>query len=246
MKSVKNSLVIKEQLIAMSMIIASTLFVGILLVVLIKVFNLQNHVNSFLIWVDSAGIWGPVIFIIVDMLVVILLLPGVLVTMGAGFIFGVTMGSIYVVTATTLGALVSFTVSRYLFGIRVKRFFESHEKAAYMNQYLASDGWKIIFFTRMIPFFPFKLSNYLFGLTDFKMSSFAVGTFLGIWPITIFNVYIGSLAADISNLGALSEMDQSRFYFYLFSFLIAVIAIIYITSKAKSAMAQYISSQNNQ
>lgn len=246
MKSIKKSLAFKEQFIAMSMIIASTLFVGLLLVMLIKVFNLQNYVNSFLIWVESAGIWGPIIFIVIDMLVVILLLPGVLVTMGAGFIFGVTMGSLYVVTATTLGALVSFTVSRYIFGKRMKRFFESHEKAAYMNRYLASDGWKIIFFTRMIPFFPFKLSNYLFGLTDFRMSSFAVGTFLGIWPITLFNVYIGSLAADISNLGTLSEMNQSRLYFYLFSFIIAVIAIIYISNKAKSAMAQYISSHNSQ
>ena len=70
-------------------ILGSTIFVGVILAVLIKVFNLHEHTRIILLWVDSVGIWGPILFILLNMLIVIFLFPGVLVTMGAGFIFGV-------------------------------------------------------------------------------------------------------------------------------------------------------------
>jgi uncharacterized membrane protein YdjX (TVP38/TMEM64 family) len=230
---------------AISIIIASTLLVGIILVALIKFFNLQDHITAFLVWIDSIGVWGPLIFILTDILVVIFLFPGILITMGAGFIFGIIPGSIYIVIATTIGACISFMLSRYIFNEKFSNYFTSHKKAQYLNAFLAKDGWKIIFFTRLIPFFPFKLSNYLFGLTSFKAHSFIIGTFLGVWPITVFNVYIGSLAANLSLLGEVPESNNTQLYFYVFGLICAIAAITYITRRASLALNQYLSAQND-
>ncbi len=245
MKEKSKKLALSSQTIAIIVITTSTIFVGLILTVLIKLFNLHDYIADILAWIDSAGAWGPLIFIMVDILVVIFLIPGVLITMGAGFIFGVTQGSIYIVLATTIGAAISFTTSRYVFSERISHYFSSHRKAQYLNRFLAADGWKIIFFIRLIPFFPFKLSNYLFGLTEFKMRSFVIGTFLGIWPITVFNVYIGSLAASLSKLGKISESNQTQLYFYIFGFICAIVAIIYITRRASLALNQYLLTQSN-
>lgn len=236
---------LSDEAIAISILIVSTLFVGLILVASIKFFNLHDYVTNMLAWIDSVGAWGPLLFIIIDILVVVFLFPGVLITMGAGFIFGVIQGSIYIIIATTIGAVLSFSISRYLFNERISRYFSTHKKAQYLNQFLAADGWKIIFFTRLIPFFPFKISNYLFGLTDFKMRSFTIGTFLGIWPITVFNVYIGSLAANLSKLGVVSEPSQTQLYFYIFGFICSIVAIAYITRRASLALSQYLLTQSN-
>jgi uncharacterized membrane protein YdjX (TVP38/TMEM64 family) len=236
---------LNNQTIAIIIIASSTIFVGLVLTILVNFFNLQTYIANILAWIDSAGVWGPLVFILMDILIVIFLIPGVLITMGAGFVFGVIQGSIYIVLGTTIGAAISFTTSRYFFSERISRYFTSHKKAQFLNQFLAADGWKIIFFLRLIPFFPFKLSNYLFGLTEFKMRDFVMGTFLGIWPITVFNVYIGSLAASLSKLGKISESNQTQLYFYIFSLICAIVAIIYIVRRASLALKQYSLTQTN-
>lgn len=221
-------------------IVLSTIFVGAILAMLIKYFHLQDHVHDFLLWIDSAGVYGHLLYIVTVIAVVVFLIPGVFITMGAGFIFGVVVGSIYIVVGTTLGAAISFILARYIFKDRVTKFYESHKKAKFINEYFSADGWKIILCTRLIPFFPFKASNYLFGLTKFKLSSFLSGTFLGIWPITIFNVYVGSLAASLSNLGDTSELGNEQIYFYLGGFLLLVGAIFYLARRAKLSLDNYL------
>ena len=230
---------------AIAVIITSTVFVGLILIALIKFFDLHDHVRAILEWVDSAGFWAPLIFIVVDILVVIFLVPGILITMGAGFLFGLVKGSIYIVIATTIGAAIAFTIARYTFKEKTAKFFLSHKRAQYLNKFFAADGWKIVFMTRLIPFFPFKLSNYLFGLTKFRMRSFLLGTFLGIWPITIFNVYVGSLASSLANLGEVSEANNAQLYFYIFGFVCAIISIFYITRRAKLALNRFLETSGN-
>ena len=231
---------LSEEVVATIAVIVSTIFVGIILAVLIIFFDLHDHIGNLLEWINNLGVWAPIIFILLDMIIVIVLFPGVLVTMGAGFIFGVVKGSIYVVIATTLGAIIAFLIARFLFSKRMTEYFLSHHKVLKINQYLDVNGWKFVLATRLVPFFPFKLSNYLFGLTKFKFSSFLTGTFLGIWPNTIFNVYVGSLAANLSNIGDLSETQNDiQFYAYIFGFLFTIIAITYIGRLAKNALNKY-------
>lgn len=220
-------------------IVLSILFVALLLG-LMSYFRLGGQVARLFDWLAGMGGWAPLLFIIIDMLVVILLLPGIMVTMGAGFLFGVGLGSLCVVVATTAGATIAFLIARYLLGARTARYFLSHPRLKVLNDEFAHEGWKVVLITRLIPFFPFKLSNYFFGVTDFTLRDFMLGTVIGVVPITLTNVYLGSLAADLSMLGV-HHVGKSRLEWavYGLGFVLTLVATSYISRHAKKALSRY-------
>ncbi len=230
----------KEEVWSLGIIIGSALFVGVILGTLIYFFDLQSHVRSLLEWIDTQGVWAPILFILIDIVIVIALIPGVLITMGAGFLFGVVMGSIYIITATTIGAVLAFISARYLLSEQTIEYLRTYPRLKFVDQLLAAEGWKIVLVTRLIPFFPFKLSNYLFGLTKFKLRDFFIGTFFGIWPITIFNVYVGSITADLSTLGVPSAKTNLEWIFYICGFVVTIFAVIYLSHRARQALKKYL------
>ena len=207
---------------------------------LIYFFDLQSRVRELLEWIDAYGIWAPILFILLDIVIVVFLFPGVLITLGAGFLFGVILGSIYIIIATTIGAILAFIFARYLLSERIANYLRSKPRLSFIDQLLAKEGWKIVLATRLIPFFPFKLSNYLFGLTKFKLKDFVIGTFFGIWPITIFNVYVGSITADLSSLGTDTAKTNIEWGFYIFGFMMTIFAVIYVGHKARQALKIYL------
>ncbi|MEO6696485.1 MAG: TVP38/TMEM64 family protein [Gammaproteobacteria bacterium] len=220
-------------------IAVSVLFVAAILGVLIY-FDAHEQVLQLLEWLDAQGAWGPLLFILVMTLVVVLVLPGVLFTTGAGFVFGVVEGTVYVVLGTTLGATLAFLIARYLFGARAARFILAHAKLKLVSEGLTPQGWKIVLLTRLVPFFPFKLSNYFFGLTRFSLRGFVLGTCAGVIPFSLHNVYLGSIAADIATLGARSaERTPLQWALYGAGFLAAIAAVIYISRLARQALAKY-------
>ncbi|MCD6197893.1 MAG: TVP38/TMEM64 family protein [Deltaproteobacteria bacterium] len=88
---------------------------------------------SFLEWIDGLGAWAPFLFILIDMLVVVLVLPGVIFTLGAGFMFGILRGSLYVIIGSTIGATIAFLIARYFFSKRATGFFLGHPKLKLVN-----------------------------------------------------------------------------------------------------------------
>ncbi|MDH3692178.1 MAG: TVP38/TMEM64 family protein [Gammaproteobacteria bacterium] len=230
----------KGAFVSMWGVIASALFVAVILSVLIYFFDLQSHVVRVLEWLDTLGVWAPALFIVIDMLVVVFLVPGIMVTMGAGFLFGVVNGSLYVVIATTLGATIAFTIARCLLGGSMASYLRTHPRLSLIDEALAGGGWKIVLITRLIPFFPFKLSNYFFGVTQFCTRDFVMGTFLGIWPITVVNVYIGSITADFATLGSPTDSrSQMEWVVYGIGFVISIAFAIYLGHLAQQALRRY-------
>lgn len=220
-------------------IAASILFVAALLGVLIH-FGATDYVLRLLRWFDAQGAWAPLLFILLMAAVVVLVLPGVLFTTGAGFVFGVVDGSIYVVTGTTLGATLAFLIARYLFGERARQFVKARAKLRLVSNELTPNGWKIVMLTRLIPFFPSKISNYFFGLTSFSLRGYVGGSLLGFTPFSINNVYLGSIAADLSTLGQRNlERTPLEWTLYGAGFLAIVIAVLYLNRLARRALARY-------
>ena len=191
-------------------------------------------------WFDAQGAWAPLLFVLLMATVVVLVLPGVLFTTGAGFVFGVVEGSIYVVVGTTLGSTVAFLIARYLFGQRARQFVTARTKLRLVSEELTPNGWKIVMLTRLIPFFPGKISNYFFGLTPFSLRGYVGGSLLGFIPFSIHNVYLGSIAADITTLGERS-MGRSPLEWTLYGtgFIATVIAVVYLNRLARRALARY-------
>jgi uncharacterized membrane protein YdjX (TVP38/TMEM64 family) len=220
-------------------IAASILFVAAILGVLVY-FGAHEAVLRLLRWFDAQGVWAPVWFILIMAAVVVLVLPGVLFTTGAGFVFGVIEGSIYVVTGTTLGAVLAFLIARYLFGRRARDFVLARAKLRVVSEELTPHGWKIVLLTRLIPFFPGKISNYFFGLTPFSLRGYAGGSLLGFIPFSVHNVYLGSIAADLTTLGA-RDLGRTPLEWALYGggFVATVVAVLYLNRLARRALNRY-------
>ena len=132
--------------------------------------------------------------------------------------------------------ILSRTVS---FSQIVWRYLQAHPRATRFDQALADDGWKFVLSTRLIPFFPFKLSNYAFGITRFSFRDFVIGTFFGIWPITMFNVYVGSITADLATLGTPGgSKSPVEWLFFGMGFAISIVVVIYTMHRARESLRQ--------
>jgi len=196
--------------------------------------DIGPRVAALLAWIDGMGTWGPLILIAADILVVVLVLPGVWLTLGAGFLFGVVEGSLYIVIGTSIGATIAFLVARHLLGPRSAAWLARHPRARLLESMLTESGWKIVLATRLIPFFPFKLANYVFGLARFRLRDFVAGTVLGIIPFTVTNVYIGSLAADLAMLGVRGGPRESwEWLLYAGGALVACAVVVYLARIAR-------------
>jgi uncharacterized membrane protein YdjX (TVP38/TMEM64 family) len=218
--------------------------ISILLIVVIVGISLllegQAQVLRFFAWLDGLGGWAGPLFILMDMVVVVLVLPGFVLTLGAGFMFGVLKGSLYVIIGTTLGATIAFIIARHFLGEKTARFVQAHSKLKVMDTVIKKEGLKIVLLTRLVPFFPFKLSNYFFGLTQVSLHHFIIGVLFGIIPITVNNVYIGSLAADLATLGLCNPSRTGiEWALHGIGFIIAAGSFVWITRIARKALADY-------
>ncbi|MCK5923421.1 MAG: TVP38/TMEM64 family protein, partial [Methylococcales bacterium] len=113
-------------------------------------------------------------------------------------------------------------------------------KLMHVSSALLAHGWRLIAVLRMIPFFPFKLSNYVFGLVPVSFRDYVLGTFIGLWPITIFNVYLGSIAADLVSLGdAAIPRSPFQWFMYVAGFSVSIAALLYLTRLSQRILAEY-------
>ena len=219
--------------------LASIAFVGVILAILYAL-GIHEQVLVMLQWFEAQAPWAAVLFVLLMTITVLALLPGVLFTTGAGFVFGVVEGTVYVVTGTVLGSSLAFLIARHLLGGRAKEFVMARARLRLVSNELTPHGWKIVLLTRLIPFFPGKLSNYFFGLTRFSFRGFVGGTAIGLIPFSLHNVYLGSIAADLTVLGV-RETGRSGLEWAIYGagFAGTVLAVVYLNILARRALAKY-------
>lgn len=210
------------------------------LVVLAKQFDFQSLFQSALAWVEGLGVWGPIAFIAIYNLATVLFLPGSLLTLGGGAIFGLVQGSIYVFVAATLGATFAFLIGRYLARDAIAKKIDGNQKFKAIDEAIAKEGLKIVFLTRLSPIFPFNLLNYALGLTSVSLKDYVLGS-IGMLPGTILYVYLGSLAGDLAMIGQESAtVDPATARLQLIARVIGLLATlgvtVYITKVAKKAL----------
>lgn len=197
----------------------------------------HRSVLELLRWLDGMGPVALLLFIVIMALVVVLVLPGLLFTTGAGFVFGVTQGSLAVILGTALGSVIAFLIARFLLGERATHWLRAHDRLAPFNAELAARGWRLVLLTRLMPFFPFKLTNYLFGLSPVTLRGFTAGTLIGIVPWSVHNVYLGALAADLSGIGLRPERSPVEWALYVAGFVVTIVTIVYLGRVARRGLA---------
>jgi uncharacterized membrane protein YdjX (TVP38/TMEM64 family) len=212
-------------------------FVVVVLLVLFFFFDdIREEILPVFEWIEARGAWGAFWFILIYVGLVVLLIPSLPLTLAGGFLFGVVHGSAYVIAAMMIGALTAFAIARYFLHGPVASRMERHPTLERVSRGMGPDGWKIVMLCRFIPFFPAKLSNYLFGVTHIRLPGFILGNFLGILPYTILNVWIGSLAADLATLGEREQRTPLEWGLYGLGFVATIAVVVYITRLARGAM----------
>jgi len=198
-------------------------------------FRVQDLLKPALAWVAGLGPWGPAIFIVIYILAAVAFIPGSVLTLGAGAVFGVAWGSVFVSIASTLGATAAFLVGRYLARDAIARKIEGNERFAALDRAVEKEGWKIVGLTRLSPVFPFTLLNYAFGLTKVRLGHYMLASWIGMMPGTIMYVYIGSLAKVVSGE---RTRTTGEWVLYGVGLLATVIVTIFVTRLAKKALAR--------
>ncbi len=139
-------------------------------------------------WIQSLGPWGPVVFTVLYVAATVAAVPGSVMTVAAGALFGSVLGVIVVINAATLGAGLAFVIARYFARDAVARSFAGNEKFQKLDRLTEEHGAIIVALTRLIPVFPFNLLNYGFGLTRVPFWTYVIWSWLCMLPVTILLV----------------------------------------------------------
>jgi len=202
-----------------------------------RYFNVHELLRQALDWVGRLGPWGPAIFIALYVAATVLLIPGSVLTLGAGAVFGLLRGTLIVSVASTLAATAAFLVGRYLARAAVARRIAGNEKFAAIDRAVAAEGWKMVFLTRLSPVFPFTFLNYAFGLTQVKLGHYVLASWIGMLPGTVMYVYLGSLAQAASGERA---RTVGEWILYGVGLSATVGVTVFVTRIARKALSQKI------
>ncbi|WP_149182564.1 TVP38/TMEM64 family protein [Streptomyces sp. TRM49041] len=146
-------------------------------------------------WIDSLGLWGPLIFAVCYALAVTALLPGSVLTASAGALFGLPLGAGAVLVGATAGAALSFGLARLLGRPLVARYAGAG-RLARLDAYLTRRGFTAVLVLRLVPLFPFSVINYGAGVAGVRFSSYVTATALGIVPGTVVYTGLGGSLGD--------------------------------------------------
>ena len=186
-----------------------------------------GYIPQFAQWVNGLGVWGPIVFIVGYTLAAVAFVPGSLLTLAAGAIFGIVPGVVYVFIAAVLGSSAAFLVSRYLARSAIERRLASNPRFAAIDRAVGAQGRKIVFLLRLSPVFPFNLLNYGLGLTKVRFADYVAAS-VGMLPGTLLYVYYGKLAGDVAALAGGAALEKGAGYYAVL--VLGLVATIVVTT----------------
>ncbi|QBG48725.1 TVP38/TMEM64 family protein [Verrucomicrobia bacterium S94] len=218
------------------MAIIAILFLGA------KYSGLQQWLADALAWTGELGPVGMGIFLLLYITACVFFIPGSLLTLGAGAIYGLAVGSVLVSVSSTLGATAAFLIGRYFARDWIVRKIEGNRRFTAIDDAVAEEGWRIVGLTRLSPVFSFNLLNYAYGLTRVSLREYVLASWIGMMPGTVMYVYIGSLAGDLAGLGAETAEAPSgvQWAINLVAFLATILVTVYVTKIAKKSLSEKI------
>ena len=202
------------------------------------------YVPQFAAWVESLGIWGPVVFILGYAVAAVAFIPGSLLTLAAGAIFGLVKGTIYTLIGATLGSAGAFLVARYLARKKIERKITGNAKFAAIDKAVGREGFKIVALLRLSPVFPFNLLNYALGLTKVTFWQYVAAS-IAMLPGTLLYVYYGKAAGSLAALagGAKTEKGPGSWIVLVLGLVATIVVTTFVTRLAGRALRQEIETQ---
>lgn len=161
-------------------------------------FRLDRLILPAVEWIRGQGVWGALVFIALYVVGTVAMVPGSVLTLSCGFVYGLLWGEVIVSIAATIGASASFLIGRYLARDWVGDKIADYPRFAAVDRAVGEQGFKVVLLTRLSPFIPYFLLNYALGLTRVRFRDYVAGTWLGMIPVTTLIVYFGTLLTSIT------------------------------------------------
>jgi uncharacterized membrane protein YdjX (TVP38/TMEM64 family) len=189
--------------------------------------------------VVGLGVLGAVCYPLLFAACNILLLPGGVLSVGAGFFFGLWWGFFIVLLGNIVGAAVSFALSRWLGARWLSRQLSANRMLRVVEKAVERDAWKIIFLTQLHPLFPTSLLNYLYGLTRIRFGHYIFWSTVGRAPGLFLYTYLGTLGQLSLNLARGKTHPRIvEYWTWGGAFLVTVLLFIVLTRMALSAVRE--------
>jgi len=215
-----------------------TLIIALFLVM--RFLPVQQWLGSFNDWVGHMGAAGVFVFILVYAVATVLMAPGSILTIGAGFAFGLWKGFLAVSAGATIGASLAFLVARFIARDKIEAIAQQNEKFRNIDNAIGKQGAKLIFLLRLSPVIPFNLSNYFYGITAVKFWPYVLASWIGMIPGTFLYVYIGTAGkAAVAAASGGKAVRHGWQYGTLGVGLVATVAVtIWVTKIARNALGK--------
>jgi uncharacterized membrane protein YdjX (TVP38/TMEM64 family) len=195
--------------------------------------------------IKSVGPWGPVLLAGAYVVACLLFIPGSVLTLGAGFLFGVVRGTIAVSVGSVLGATAAFLVGRTLLRGWIEKRMAAYPRFQAIDRAVGKEGFKIVLLIRLSPVFPFNLLNYAFGLTNVQLWQYVLASWIGMVPGTLMYVYLGSALKNLAEVAAgAPKGGTSQTVFFVAGLVMTVVATIVITRVARRALSEAVAAHD--
>jgi uncharacterized membrane protein YdjX (TVP38/TMEM64 family) len=196
---------------------------------------LSAGIWDLIVGIEELGAWGPVAFIAAYVVATVAFLPGALLTLVAGAIFGLWRGVAIVFTGAVLGSSAAFAIARRLARRRVARWLERDPRTAAIGAAVGARGRTVVLLLRLSPVFPYNALNYALGLSPVRYRDFLIGS-VGMLPGTFLYTYYGKVIGDVAAVAAgVGPRRGPEYYAFLAVGLAATIAVTLIITRAAQA-----------
>jgi uncharacterized membrane protein YdjX (TVP38/TMEM64 family) len=175
---------------------------------------------------QQLGNWAICLFVLVYTLATVVGVPGTVLTVAGGAVFGIVWGALWSVIGATLGAIGAFWVARYLLRDLAEKWFGRHKYLQQFNEAVRDKPLNFVLAVRFAPICPFNLVNFLFGLTPISCLDYAIGTFFGIIPGTLAYTWLGVA-------GGTALQGGDRFPFFLALTFLTLLSVLPVWVKRK-------------
>lgn len=191
--------------------------------------------------VEERGFAGVLWFGLAYFLAALLFVPGSALTLVAGAVFGLALGTALVWIAATLAAAVAFLLARHLARAKVERLAERYPRFRAVDEAIAKGGWRIVALLRLSPVIPFSAGNYLYGLTQVRFVPYVLASCVAMLPGTFLYVYLGHVGgAGLQALGAEQPTAGGvwKTVLLVLGLVATIVVMVYVTRQARAALRE--------
>jgi uncharacterized membrane protein YdjX (TVP38/TMEM64 family) len=186
---------------------------------------------------SGIGPLAPLVYVLMYAVAVVAFVPGSLLTMGAGLLFGPALGFVTASTGATAGASLAFLVARHLARSQVEGWARKSPRFAAIDGAIGEQGYGIVALTRLSPVFPFNVLNYAYGVTRVSFRSYVLASWIAMMPGCLLYTYLGSLGRAGASALAGSPVETYRVGLNVLGLVSTVAATVLVTRMARRALA---------